>query len=241
MKVALCLTGHFRTFDYVFPYLKKNILDVYNPDVFGFVWSDSLGYYLHPHDTNDPRFKYGYDPNSPAISQSYLTNVINKLNPKVLQLVNQNAMTPYFDELTEKYKDYHSKWEYARPRSGLQTVYTKSACIKLKQEYEKLQGFQYDLVIITRWDILHSEPILNIPLDKIILPNIYNYNGVCDIWAAGNNDMINRYSLMLENIDQLKKLPNFTTAVHHWLQDHLNYCNIPHIEMSIPISICRRI
>ena len=63
MKVALCLTGHFRTFDYVFPYLKKNILDVYNPDVFGFVWSDSLGYYLHPHDTYDPRFKYGYDPN----------------------------------------------------------------------------------------------------------------------------------------------------------------------------------
>ena len=32
MKVALCISGHLRGYNYAFPDIKKYILDVYNPD-----------------------------------------------------------------------------------------------------------------------------------------------------------------------------------------------------------------
>ncbi len=108
MKLALCLSGHLRTFDQVFQNLKENVLDRYNPDVFLHTWTDSFGHYMHPRDQNHPAFKAGYDTNSDAPTKEYLESVISRLQPKLYKFEDQSIYTEYFTGLGQRYWRYRS-------------------------------------------------------------------------------------------------------------------------------------
>ena len=43
MKIAICLSGHFRSYERCFETLNNTILKNYNPDIFIFTW-DNLGF-----------------------------------------------------------------------------------------------------------------------------------------------------------------------------------------------------
>jgi hypothetical protein len=241
-KIALCLTGHFRNFEIAWPYLKKHVIDPYQPDVFGFAWGDTFGNFMHAKDKDHPSYTLGYDPASQDIPRDYAESVAKRLHPKVLEVFDPTSINPLLDELIAKHKDVEPDWEWHRPRSKYQMLYGRAHCNNLRLEYEKLRGASYDKIIFTRWDIIHEDPLPQWCLwdTRLILPRRYAYNGPSDIWAVGTSSQVNAYADMLSSYDAVKQTPNFVSNPHLWLRDALAYSNVEWILCNIPVMIANR-
>ena len=71
MKTAVIFHGHFRCFDQTWPDTKRNLIDVLDPDIFAFAWTDSMGHHLPPGESIDPENHPGYAPGDP-VSDDYI-------------------------------------------------------------------------------------------------------------------------------------------------------------------------
>lgn len=243
-RVALCLVGHLRDWDAVWPSLKENVIDVLQPDIFGFTWSDSLGYFMHVFDRSHPSFQVGFDPASPTVPQDLIDRIHDRLKPKMFQIMNSEDIKEYLDELAVKYKDCEPDWIFHRARPKFQMMFNRMSCIKLKRQYEKENNIVYDRVIFTRWDVHHAEPIdtyiKKYVNNKIIIPNKYTYGGLCDIWCMGPSHYIDIYANLLPALDIVKNIKGFHTNPHQWLKWHLEYYNVPYMIDNLNIGIWNR-
>jgi hypothetical protein len=242
MRTALCITGHFREFDHVWPSLRKHIIERFNPDIFALSWSDSFGLYQHKLDQRDPSFALGYDPKSPQVPPGYIEDVQRRMNPIVLRVVDPIKLTALLDYLIKKYAKVESLYDFHRPRSKYQMMWARSQCMALKREYEAKQGFTYDRVIYTRWDILHENTIPDAAFtdERLVIPRTYTYNGPGDIWLSGSSWQLDAFGNMLDDIDTVMKTAGFHTNPHEWLRDQLAYYQIETVMMPIPVSIFNR-
>lgn len=243
-RTALCLIGHLRDWDAVWPSLKENVIDPLQPDIFGFTWSDSLGFHMHVHDRSHPSFSIGYDPNSPAIPPDLIDRIHDRLKPKVLQIMDPAEVKDFLDETTIRHRDCEPDWIFHRARPKFQMAYTKMAGIKLKRQYEKENNLIYDRVIFTRWDWHHAEPLTKYidmyPNDKVLIPNKYTYGGDCDMWAMGPSHLMDMYANILPTLDMVKTIPGFHTNPHHWMRWHFQYYDIPYIVADLNMGIWNR-
>lgn len=244
-STALVLTGHLRTFDRAWPSMKKHVIDPYEPDVFGFIWSESMGLHKHVPDVNDPSFALGYDPNSGGIPQDYIDHVRESVRPKSLALLDQNQVISEIDQMVDDYASCEPDERLLlplSPRAKFCMVYSKQKALYLKKQYEKDMGFIYDRVILARWDVApHSAIDLDaFPTDTVVIPKEYSFGGFCDVWAQGPSAMIDRTGDLLRTLPILRaRIDGFTTHQHRWLQDQLNYYQVPHIIANLPIRIYR--
>jgi hypothetical protein len=240
-RTALILTGHARTFDSVWNNLKNHIIDVLNPDIFGFMWSDTFGFYKHVYDTEHPTSKLGYDPSSPALPDEFIRSVINRLQPTKFQLMDPNDISDELDYLTNKHSDVRSPWIYHRERPKYQSYWSRTAAWRLKRQYEKQEGFIYDRVILSRWDVDQTGPIdfQSYPMDRLVLPSAYTYGALCDFWVMGPSPLMDIFCNALTTIDLTKKTPGFHTNPHEWTKSHLDYYKVPYTIADIPIELRR--
>lgn len=243
MRVALCLSGHFRNFDSHWHLLKKNVIDIHKPDVFGFAWSESFGMFMHVFDKNHPSWNLGYNPNSTALPKEYPATVASKLNPKILRTLDQNTLNNHFEQMAEQYKPWKHCWEWTRPKSTFQMLYAKQQCIYLKQHYERVHEFKYDKVIFTRWDVVHEATIPQAALESnnLVIPTKYSYYGPCDVWGIGSSEQIDVFASLYDCINEVMHVPGFTTHSHQWLHNQLTYYGVPYEAMEVPISLCNRL
>jgi hypothetical protein len=242
LRVALCITGHFRAFDAAWPWLKRNVIDQHNPDIFAHAWTESFGIHQHIFDKNHPSFRLGYDPSSSPLPKFYVDNVAKRLNPKVFMTENQNDINPMIDGLIQKYAAYNHPWEWYRPKLPFCQAYSRGKVMAQKSDYEQKNRFIYDKVIFTRWDIVHERYIPDTAFnsENLILPNRYAYNGLCDMWAIGSSHQLDTYAAMLDDIEQVKDSPDFNTGIHIWVKCHLDYHKVPYQQVDIPIALCNR-
>lgn len=242
-RIALCLSGHLREFETAWPYLKTNVIDVIEPDVFGFTWTDSFGYYMHKVSKEHQSFTLGYDPASGEVPNHYIDSVCQRLFPKILKTRDSKNVSSFLDHLVKSNEDIEPKdWGWHRPRAKYQMLLGRQESIQLKAAYELKHKFVYDRVIYTRWDIVHENPISDDVLtgNAVKIPTRYNYSGLSDIWASGTSADMDIFCSMLARLPALRHKENFTTHQHHWLRDHCEHFGIEYQETDIPVSIANR-
>lgn len=161
MKVALCLSGQPKLYDKGYPFLKKYLIDEYNiEDVFvHFWWNDKTGSIGTP-----PPWQPGVG-DEIIQNKNHYSNIQELYNPVLMTydtpMVNQIKVTDKERELKPEGGGQacelwfnHSKrtreYLYNHYRSMFKSQYIVN---QLKREHERQQGFKYDLVVRTRFDI----------------------------------------------------------------------------------------
>ena len=185
LKIALCISGHMRTFEETFPSIQKYILSDLDCDVFIHTW-DTLGLSYRPLDNN--------------LNKKYqnLQDNLNKLfRPKKI--------------IIEPRKEFmisnimRTKLEPGRDIHGMLSMFYKiEACNDLKKEYEADNNIKYDIVIRFRSDLLMGSPL---PINKnfkenfLYIPMYGNFGGLCDQFAFGSSEVMDKYSSIFSNIE----------------------------------------
>jgi hypothetical protein len=216
LKVAVFIPGEMRNCDnqYVMYYNNKNLLDLYNCDIFASVWD-----------------KKGFSPDHGTISnKEYSNKNINeeKLNNiyKNIKKTNIENFDEWFDQLSDTYKDLYNKGFEINNRkvkgTTIPQLYKIWDCNRLKTEYEKENGFEYDLVIRIRPDMCFLEEIPDSflhdffynenssILNKIYTlnpPKIFFPNRIYDAFFYGNSNSMNKICNVWPNILECIEFP----------------------------------
>lgn len=191
MKIALCLSGHFRNFEATFPSLDRKLLSKYDIDIFISTW-DKLGF-----------------------SCLYKTDAILNDTSGKIELI-QNLFKPkkiivepsYFIEELKKQGDIyapHLKFEPKHVGHMASMFYKIYAANELRNLFQRETGIKYDAVIRSRSDLMFNIDI-NIPdLDEksIYLPGNSSHPGwYTDQLAIGLPEDMDIYSSFFFDIQE---------------------------------------
>ena len=262
LKVALCLSGHFRTFAQTKISFLYNLVERYDPDIFIHTW-DNLGYGLNgrpsnkqtiiPDDETDLKIKQNahlgtsdnaeFIRSSPKLQSSLFEDVFKKI--KKIEIEDYDEIEPEILAIASRidlswspYPDYTPT-----PVSLHRKVYL---CNELKKEYEKLNSVKYDVVIRTRPDLF----IDNIDLsdyikegsgttkNKVYLSSEGSYHAVSDVIAFGDSESMDKYSSLFSKIDYyIEQKANFNP--HDLLQRHLKEEDLSVAVEKCGVRVCR--
>jgi len=243
MKTAVIFHGHFRCFDQTWSNTKQNLIDVVDPDVFAFGWTDSMGHHLPPGDSPDHENHPGYALGD-SVSNDYIESVRHRLNPKVFMLDSYHKHDPYFQSLVDSWRYTTNYLEVPagnhRPKGCLGMVWSRSQVIKAMSNYERTHGFRYDLVIVTRYDVYHNT-LIN--LNKIN-PEIVNSHGGAnwhpwDYWTAGPSRSIELWGQQWDGMQELINCGRFNTGPHQWQTAWFEHKNIQWQPVELGTGIAR--
>lgn len=76
-------------------------------------------------------------------------------------------------------------------------------CNEFKTQYENEKNFKYDIVIRLRTDTHFREPVIfSEDKDNIFIPSNLDFGGVCDQFAYGSSQLMDKYCDIFNNIKQ---------------------------------------
>jgi len=215
MKVALILSGQFREAKHCYKGFKENILDIYNPDVFISTWINSSNI--------TPSGWFGnYQKDDCTISE-----IIQMYNPKSVDLEsfddeNYQPFKKIADKLDSKINhktktiNVNAMW-YKRYRANL-----------LRNQFEKLNNFKYDVVISSRFDLEILEPLtFHLDKDQLLIPIGFDWcNGLSDLFALGNSDTMNEYFDVINKIEYYRLEKEISETPELIMKYHVQHKNI---------------
>lgn len=176
MRVALCLSGFLRTFNYTFPHLQKHLLSKYNVDIFIHTWDKT-------------------DRNGSFTSSA---NIQSIYKPKAFIIELQHPSSVATTQImTQKNSD-------RRDVLGVMSMlYKIMQCNQLKSDFEAAYNFKYDAVIRFRPDIrLNSDFIIDPNnLDKLNIPKYGDFGGKNDQCAYSDSHNMNIYSSLYDFVN----------------------------------------
>jgi hypothetical protein len=178
MKVAVLLSGQFRNSYEQCETIKKNLIDLYNADVFI--------YYTHNGELD--------------IKEKDLINLYNPIHIEFEKYPNK------INELIHSVKEF-PKADESNTTSIFYMWYGIMKANELKIKYENDNSFKYDLVVRCRFDthILNPVKLKNIN-NSIFIPIGSDHRGGCnDLFAYGKSDTMNYYTSLFNNlVDYIK-------------------------------------
>lgn len=147
IKIAVQFFGHLRTFEECANSIKKNLLSLYDCDVFIHSWNKIT------HSEGDITYKNLYD-----IDDKILKKIEYLYEPKLIQIDEQKQFTNNVDL---KYNSPNKRMDgKIISNAGLKSMYfSKSEVNKLRQNYQNDNGVTYDYVIMIRPDIKLLSPL----------------------------------------------------------------------------------
>jgi hypothetical protein len=179
LKTAICISGHFRSFDKSIASFRKHLFN--NPYI-------DYDVFVHTWDAIDRDVR-------PGISKERL---MDELNPKQI-IIEPQKRFPITSLMTKQ--NFNS-----RDINGLLCMFYKiQECNVLKSQYEKLHGFTYDCVMRLRGDIQFHEDVQlhpNLDLNKLHIPAEGDYAGLNDQLAFSNSKNMDIYSSIYSNIER---------------------------------------
>jgi hypothetical protein len=204
MKSALCLYGQPRNFSYNYNFIYKNVIEPNNCDVFFHTW----------YDENDTSLKKMTPGHESRHLESNLQNILPEiLKPKKFILEKQKNFLKKDIFVSEENMELIWPWAkvYDRETFIQDTVhrhysmwYSIQQSILLKELYAQENGFEYDCVFLSRFDVSPKIPINinNYNLNKLITPNMnLPRNEINDWFLFTNNKNINMVSTTFNLID----------------------------------------
>ena len=153
MRIALCLYGQPRNFLSNWSHFQNNIISGNNVDVFFHSWYD-------PNDRNIRKMTPGFE--NFNLGESLDTGIPSLTNSKKFILENQRLFNDKFVYATDE--NIEECWSYSkgydrenfirdRVKSGYSMWYSINQSLLLKETYAQENKFEYDCVIISRFDV----------------------------------------------------------------------------------------
>ena len=217
MKIAVCMSGHFRDYDQKVDSLFNNVIKSHECDFFIHSWTN-LGFSFNGLDSEGFK-KYGFNRNSPDLDQQ---DVINRFHPVRYKFEVYEEFEPDFIE-EAKYYTRLNPWD---PPTGDRLISQKKKiylCDLLRRDYEQQNNFRYDVVIRLRPDIAfnRSIDIAQYDLSSLHMPTEYGYNIASDIFCFGNSDLMTQYSDLYINLRHLYDTTGVKFNPHELLREYL--------------------
>lgn len=171
-KVALILTGHYRSFDSTYPIWKEKVIDKYHPDVYMHIWRN-IGNRLDV-SPSDPS-----PPGGALANARFSSDLVSEAKIKNDYGINNLVIEDYFTvEATEKFRERTEpiKEEFiSRGLGDRRMIWFPS------QYYKRLKGVewamsqgQYDLIMLSRPDFLPDQfGKLKQPLTELNSSRVY--------------------------------------------------------------------
>ena len=185
MKIALCLSGIPRLWE------SFNLEDYGDVDVFIHSWKESCPYNV---------CCYSNYPNSKGLSYAWNPEIIDKFKPKKVQIDSLQERNTYFEKLKSRFRINEGKCR----DSVIPMFFSIYRSIQLA-----ICG-NYDLIIRSRFDIRFLQKLRYIESSTIKIPDQFHYVGICDQFAYGPPDLMNKYSktyLYLEQCPDIQLNP----------------------------------
>lgn len=243
MRVALCLYGHFRCFDECWPNLHRYLLEPNGiSDVFASSWTDSMGFFEHPESSTNPLGHPGYDTSSGRPSAEYLDSIRTRLVPMDTSFRDYQELDTVFSGMVNDLSTWHHPSKHHRPKGTLGQVWGRCTSIGLKALHERRHGFTYDRVVVTRWDIDYTVPIVlgNLMEDRITMDGMYGPEIISDAWACGPSELVDRWGQQFSGMGELINRGTMNLGPHEWLRAHFDHWSIPwYNDPSVGIYIRR--
>jgi len=212
MKIALQMSGQLRSFSQAHKFLKANLLDLVECDVFLSTWS-KLPSQMYDDETdvcqiNIDKFKSLY-------------NVVAHRTDVLTEDFLQDYIDICYDGWLVPTKNV--KVEYM-----VYGFYHKYMCNQLRLKYD----VSYDAIMVVRPDLVMAEPfpihLLPYAQDYLLIPAGSDWEyGTNDLLAVGNSDHITKYCDVFKH---LKKYIKQNILVH---PEHINKFNID--DLAIPV------
>ena len=217
-KIAVLISGGLRNFATTQEWMNKFLIEPLGADVF-----------VHGWQTND-----GFD--------SDIENVKKYKNIKSYKIQDRSKVNIEIPEpMFGKYPNHVSQgWGMEVADHILGQLYNIKSCHNLIEEYEKEQGFTYDIIVRVRPDEFWFDKLQDIDLDFVYsnryLATPQNYIGgtisglhvVNDRFAMGSREVMREYCDMFTNVkDYSVHAPN-DTATEFYTDYHIKFTmNIP--------------
>jgi len=183
MKIALILSGQFRDAKKCYSSVKENILDRYNPDVFISTWTNPRS--ITPSGWFGDNFE----------DDCSLTDIMGMYNPKSIELETfDNEVNQPFREMA-RILDGNLDQPIPQTINVSAMFYKKHRANLLRKNFEELNGFKYDVVIASRFDLEFLEnPVIEVPVNDIYIPIGFDWcDGICDLFAIGSSHTMDQY------------------------------------------------
>lgn len=221
MKVAVCLSGHLRTFDKTHQSVLDQLLNKYNCDVFVSTWTN-LGNAFAYH----ANYKDGADKTDPIISQE---KIIEMYKPISIHMDNADT-EPVSNQLKKDYNEIRTQ-NRAHMAQIMCMLYKIWDCNELKKAQEEKGGFKYDVVVRLRFDVYLK--CVNLELTGHSVHFIPGHMGVADFVFIGPSQEMDNvcdiYTVMSPNIP----FNQFENIEHMWAA-HLMNNDIP-FDVSVKV------
>jgi hypothetical protein len=187
-KVALCIFGQMRTFDKCYKYLNNHLLNVIEPDVFIHTWKNRGGTW---------KSSFNNEPEDGSITYETLDTFYDPIDVKIEEFNNI-----YYDCLNGVCVPNKVKSLPNYQKGMLPMFYKMHQVNKLKTKREHETGNKYDLVILTRPDLLIAKSISNEVFDnrdKLWVAS-KKTSWIRDHMIISTSDNIDYYTSIWENL-----------------------------------------
>lgn len=207
LKIALCLSGQPRGLPVSVSLLKQNIIEPNQPDVFYHTW----------HNEADVGKSY----NSTQQTQTGMVGSVRAKTSEILQM----ALKPKV-HITEPQRSFeHLSGLISHPTTNQEILgsqlFSAYQANNLRREYEEKNGFKYDIVLKTRFDLYYYHPIVladylaDVLAGRVVVMKKFqqdqeNFNSpdrpMTDIFAFGNSEVMNVFSSVYPAMSRLNPL-----------------------------------
>ena len=219
MKTAILFSGEIRNYYDTIDNNYRYIIDVFKPDIFMSLWD---------YKSNDP--------NSRSYSKGSIKDCIRQYKPTTVKISDRVIN----DQITKNTKfPEHNTISTAKRFVGMN--YQNYQASLLKQEYEKINNFKYDIVIRHRLDTFVNGDIkqyIKLVDDNTILVQHGgdNVTGLSDIFAIGSSKIMDVYNDLYNHITTLDQLMPFhpERTLRQWL---VNINKIRILRVHIPMNL----
>ena len=226
MRIAVCMSGHFRDYEKKIDKFYENVVGNHDCDFFVHSWQDSLGFSINgtrPDLSAEDFIRIGgFDKTSPPCDTS---TVVARLKPKKYQFETYSEVEPNIISEAAYYTRIH---HYDKPINLTSMQRKIYLCDLLRREYETENNFKYDLVIRTRPDLTFDQAI---DFDKFDLSNLHtptevSYNIISDVFGFSNSEIMTTYSNLYVNLKNLHDTNNIMFNPHELLLGWIKQNNI---------------
>ncbi|MCX2817573.1 MULTISPECIES: hypothetical protein [unclassified Pseudomonas] len=243
-KVAVCISGQLRNFDSNSMHIWRSLVKPLNADVFIHTWDTQV---LATSELKFLTRTLGREISSKLPSDLLHAEQFQRVFPKTSKLLAKDIQNPV--DILKLYKLDNVKHVITEPaeafdkyanRLGLsmngktnqaKMFYKLYACDQLRQQEELANGFEYDVVIRTRPDLIIDIPAIHEALEyccrkpNSIFTSYFHHDGYGDQFAMGSSIAMSTYSNIWPKLESTRSFvlhPGFTgKGAEFLLGDHL--------------------
>lgn len=197
MKVAVCLSGQPRWFKKAQPFLKKNLIDKFDCDVFMHAWFDPKKVGENYSGAAWTRGK------TDQILKNTDKHLISKYKPKLSLIEPQHDYFPS----TRPINEYRCTTNGTSANIVFSMFYSMCKSFELREQYENENNFKYDVVVRLRYDYVVLEtPDFDLDFDNKVYhtmsPESAYPEKICDWFIYGDSSTMSTVSKIFANLDE---------------------------------------